>query len=73
MVPSNILLITLPITIIFGISFWIMIFLNNYRHFPKMDSKERLWSCIVNATLMTAMLTGLVYLALWFFLQNFMQ
>jgi len=71
MVSSNLLLITLPIVAVFGIAFWLMIFLNDYRHFPKMNYKERLTKSIVNATIMTLILLGLVYLFLWLFLQNF--
>jgi hypothetical protein len=73
MVSPNLLLITLPITAVFGIVFWIMIFLNTYRHFPKMNPEERLWMCIINSTLMTLILMGIVYLFLWFILQKFIQ
>jgi hypothetical protein len=73
MESSNILLITLPITILFGIAFWLMIFLSTYKQFPRMNPEERLWLCITNATILTAILVGIVYLALWLILQNFIQ
>ena len=73
MVSSNILLITLPISAFFGIAFWLMIFLSTYKQFPKMNPEERLWLCIVNATVLTVMLMSIVYLALWFILQNFIS
>jgi len=73
MVSSNILIITLPIAIGFGIPFWLMIFLNTYRHFPKMNKENMIWMSIVNATVLTLILIGLVYLALWFILGNFIQ
>jgi hypothetical protein len=38
-----------------------------------MNPEERLWLCIVNATVLTVMLMGIVYLALWFILQNFIS
>ena len=71
MAPLNVLLISLPVLIVFGIILWLMIFLNTYRHFPKMDSEERLWLCIVNATSLTGILIGIVYLFLWFILASF--
>ena len=71
MVPSDLLRITLPITIGFGLIFWLMIFLNTYRHFPKMNPTERLWMCIESATMITLILMGVVYLFLWFILQKF--
>jgi len=73
MVSPNLLLITLPIVAVFGIAFWLMIFLNTYRHFPKMNPEERLWKCIVDATTITIILIGIVYLFLWFILQNFIS
>jgi len=73
MASLNILIITTPIVIAFGISFWLMIFLNTYRHFPKMNKENMIWMSIVNATVLTLILIGLVYLALWFILGNFIQ
>jgi len=71
MVSSNLLIMTLPITIVFGIIFWLMIFLNIYRHFPKMNPEQRLWKCIIDSTTISLILMGIVYLFLWFILQNF--
>ena len=73
MASSNILIITIPIFAVFGIAFWLMIFLNNYRHFPKMNPTERLWMCIESATMITLILIGIIYLFLWFILQNFIS
>jgi hypothetical protein len=73
MVLPNLLLITLPIVAVFGTALWVMIFLNTYRHFPKMNPEERFWMCIVNSTIMTLILIGIVYFFLWFILENFIQ
>jgi hypothetical protein len=73
MVSPNLLLITLPIVAVFGTALWVMIFLNTYRHFPKMNPTERLWMCIESATMITLILIGIVYLFLWLILQNFIQ
>jgi len=72
MASPNLLLITLPVVAVFGIAFWLMIFLNTYRHFPKMNPEERLRKSIVDATAITILLIGIVYLFLWFILQNFL-
>jgi heme/copper-type cytochrome/quinol oxidase subunit 2 len=73
MVSPNLLLIALPIVAVFGIAFWLMIFLNTYRHFPKMNPEERLRKSIVDTTTITIILIGIVYLFLWFILQNFIN
>ncbi len=43
----------LPATFAFFILFWIVIFLENYRHFPEMERDPRLWTSFVNATELT--------------------
>jgi len=73
MPSQNILLIILPIVAVFGITLWIMIFLNTYRHFPKMNPEERIRMCIENATIITLILIGIIYLFLWFIFHNFIQ
>jgi len=73
MASQNILIITLPITILFGIAFWLMIFLNVYSHFPKLNSKEKFWRSIIDATVLTFLLLGIVYLFLWFILNRFFK
>ena len=73
MVSIDLLISLFPIIAIFGAIFWLMIFLNTYSHFPKMNPEERLWKCIVDATTITIILLGIVYLFLWFILKNFMQ
>jgi len=70
MVNQNLLLISLPIILTFGTALWLMVFLNTYRHFPKMNPTERLWLCIENATFLTLILIGIIYLFLWFVLSK---
>jgi len=70
---SNLLLVTLPIVIVFGIAFWLMIFINIHRHFPKMNPKERLRKSIVDATITTIILIGIVYLFLRVIFLNFIR
>ena len=60
-------LIALPIFIAFGVPFWFMIFLQTYRHFPKMESAKRMSMSISSATILTAILLGVVFLAWLYF------
>jgi uncharacterized membrane protein len=74
MILLNELAATLPIAFVFGILFWVIIFLETYRHYPAISPRHkpegRLQTCIVNATILTVIVMGAVYLALWFILQN---
>nr|AQS28351.1 hypothetical protein [uncultured archaeon] len=71
MVPLNLLIVYMAVPLPFWIALWLMIFLNTYRHFPKMERGERLRLSAINATVPTLILIGIIYLALWFVLQNF--
>jgi len=73
MMPIKTLSISIPILAGFGLVFWFMIFLNNFRHFPKMDSKKRLWMSILNATILTLVLVAIIFLFLWLILQYFLK
>jgi len=52
----------IPIGGIFGILFWIMIFLGTYRHFPKMNQRQKIIMSAGSATLLTLLLLGISYL-----------
>ena len=64
---NNEYLLALPIFIAFGVPFWFMIFLQTYRHFPKMEPAKRLSMSITSATILTALLLGCVFLA-WLYI-----
>lgn len=53
-----------PIFALFGSLLWIMVFIENYRHFPKMGQKERLWMSLSNATLIALGVVMFAYLTL---------
>jgi len=40
----------IPIFAVFGIAHWLMIFMETYRHFPKMDGLERWKFSLINST-----------------------
>jgi len=54
----------IPVVAVFGIIGWIMIFLETYMHFPKMDKRERIKMGVINATVIVLILIAVVYLSL---------
>lgn len=68
---TNFFLYSILISLPFFVALWLMIFLNVYRHFPKMEPSKRIKLSIENATYPTLILSGIIYLALWFILRNF--
>ena len=57
----------LLIASLFGLLGWLMVFLETYRHFPKMDSDERFRLSFTNATVMTGMVLVIVYIAFYYY------
>ena len=53
------------LSLIFGLLFWIMIFIQTYRHFPKMESGKRLRISIGQATALSLFLVIAVMVSLW--------
>lgn len=51
-------------SLVFGIPFWIMIFIATYVHFPKMDKANRLEMSISSATILTIVMLLISYLFL---------
>ena len=62
----------IPIGGVFGTLFWITIFMQTLRHFPKMDKHQRIMMSAASATLLTFILLAITYLALIFLLRGFM-
>jgi len=48
-------LIVAPAAVFGGILIWVMIFFETYRHFPRMEKRERVWMSVNSAT-MTALI-----------------
>jgi len=59
--------ISIPIMVVFGVIGWVMIFLETYRHFPKMDAEKRMALSLTNATVMTVMFVVLVYVSMHYY------
>ena len=49
---------------IFGILLWIMVFLQTYRHFPKMSKRQRLLMSVGIATLLTFIVLVICFLSM---------
>ena len=59
----------LPIAAIFGIIEWIIVFLETYRHLQKMEKHKRISNSIYDATIMTAILTAILYFFMYLLLK----
>ena len=58
-----------PIVAIFGIIEWVIVFLETYRHFPRMEKQKRIMNSVYDATLMTVTITAITYFFLYLILQ----
>jgi len=63
---SSTFLLGLPALLFFGSVFWLIIYLQTYRHFPKMEQRMRVRKSIIDATIMTLSLLAVVFVALYF-------
>ncbi|MCX8175238.1 MAG: hypothetical protein N3E51_03470 [Candidatus Micrarchaeota archaeon] len=53
------------VSLAFAVPFWLMVFANTYRHFPKMEPKKRLSMSIRQATALSLILLAIVFISLW--------
>jgi uncharacterized membrane protein YidH (DUF202 family) len=71
MVDSKMIeMIALPLMAIFGSLLWIMIFLQTYRHFPKMDKHQRISMSVSSATIATVAVMAIVYVFMYLLLKG---
>jgi len=70
METSALLTASILITFLFGIFLWLIIFLNTYRHFPKMEKSKRINLSVLNATIPTVTILALILFVLWIVLNN---
>jgi len=61
------MIISIPIMVVFGSIGWVMIFLETYRHFPKMDAEQRMALSLTSATVMIGMFIVIVYVFMDYF------
>jgi uncharacterized membrane protein len=71
--PQEIFIVGIIMSIPFFVALWLMIFLNTYRHFPKMEPKERMKLSIVNATYPILFLMLIIYVFFWFVTRWFLK
>ncbi len=69
---TDLLVIAAPIALLFGSLLWVMVFLQTYRHFPKMDPRQRFWMGCKSATTMTAVLLAIVFVFLYVIVRQLM-
>jgi len=60
----------IPLGLMFGTLFWIMIFLGSYRHFPKMNKRQKIMMSAASATLLTFILLAITYVAMVFLVRE---
>ncbi len=61
----------LPAALLFGPLFWAMVYLQTYRHFPKMERRKRVVHAATAATVLTLFLLAVVLLALYLVARSF--
>jgi len=65
--------IFVPIATMFGIIEWVIIFLESYRHFPEMEKQKRIKNSVYNATIMTIVMTAIIYFFMYIMFQIFLS
>ncbi len=70
---EKLLWVIAPIAIIFGILFWFQIFLITMHKYHKFENDLRLRLSITNATIMTILIIGIVYIALYILFTQFIK
>ena len=70
---ENILLVTMPITLIFGALFWIQIFLVTMHKCQRFENKLKLKISIQNATIMTIALIVVSEAAIYLLFTQFIK
>jgi len=58
-----------PVLLAFSVIEWLIIFLETYRHFPKMEENKRIKNSIIDATTFTSV----VFIILYFFMYLLLQ
>jgi len=59
----------LPILTMFAVIEWLFFFMETYRHFPKMEKKKRIRDSVIEATIMTIVISGILYFFMYMILQ----
>lgn len=70
---ENPILLYLPISIPFVLALWLMIFLQTYIHFPKMEKSKRIKESATNATILSAVLWLLTCAAFCFLVERLIR
>ena len=67
------LLLTLALGSIFGFIFWLQIYMETYRHFPKMDKHKRIIMSATSATVATIILLIAVTLFMYWLFEHIIK
>jgi len=66
-------LFPIPFVIFGGITIWIIVFLETYRHFPKMGKQRKIEMCSINATVLAFILMITVYVFMIIILREILK
>ena len=66
MANTGLELISIIIPAVFSVFAWVTVFMETYRHFPKMDKTKRIWMSVQSATLLAVILIVLGFLFMQF-------
>lgn len=61
-------LITIPFIVFAGAIVFMFVFLETYRHFPKMGKEQRIMHCLKISTIMALVIMVILYFALDYFM-----
>jgi len=60
------LLLVVPPAVIFGAAGWLIVFLETYRRYPKMEQRQRIILSVMSATVLAVILLVLTFLTIYF-------
>jgi len=58
-----------PVLLVFSAIEWLIIFLETYRHFPKMEENKRIRNSIIDASIFTFTIFFFLYFSMYLVLQ----
>jgi len=58
-----------PVLLVFSVIEWLIIFLETYRHFPKMEENKRIRNSIIDASIFTFTIFFFLYFSMYLVLQ----
>ena len=61
--------VLVPLFLVFSVIEWLIVFLETYRHFPKMEKEKRIRNSIIDASVFTFTIFFILYFFMYLLLQ----